>query len=172
MSAGALGTFLGENIEIFRRAGGVIVIIFGLHIAGVFKINILNRQLSAAGHVNKITGWGAAFLTGCAFALGWTPCVGPVLASILALAGSSADVAKGFWLLLFYSLGLAVPFLLTAVFIKRFFSFFNFIKKYYKQVEIFSGVLLICVGIALINNWFVAATSFLLQQLPQTSSVL
>jgi cytochrome c-type biogenesis protein len=165
MSASAFGIFLGDNITLFRRIGGTIVIILGLHIAGAFKINLLNRQLNAVGRINKITGWGTVFLTGCAFALGWTPCVGPVLASILAVAGSSADMSLGFWLLFFYSIGLAVPFILAAAFINRFFSFFNFIRKYYGKIELFSGILLVCAGIALINNWFFSATSFILQKI-------
>jgi cytochrome c-type biogenesis protein len=165
MSAGVLGGFFEQNRNALRIAGGVIVIIFGLHIAGVFKIGFLNRQFSLNGAIERFFGKGgfASFFTGCAFALGWTPCVGPVLASILMLASGEGSVFMGFWLLAFFSLGLAVPFILTAVFIDRFVSVFGIIKKYYRQIEIISGILLISVGILLINDGFFKITTMILQ---------
>ncbi|MDR3113255.1 MAG: cytochrome c biogenesis protein CcdA [Endomicrobium sp.] len=165
MSAGALGGFFEQNRNALRIAGGIIVIIFGLHIAGVFKIGFLNRQFSLNGTIERFFGKSgfAAFFTGCAFALGWTPCIGPVLASILMLASGEGNVFIGFWLLTFFSLGLTVPFILTAVFIDRFVSFFGIIKKYYRQIEIISGILLICVGILLINDGFFKITTTILQ---------
>jgi cytochrome c-type biogenesis protein len=170
MSAGAFGGFFAQHRNVLRIAGGGLVILFGLHIAGVFRIGFLNRQFSLNGKTgrffgskNGASGGFAVFFTGCAFALGWTPCVGPVLASILMLASGEGNIVSGFWLLTFFSLGLAIPFILTAVFINKFVSFFGFIKKYYRQIEIVSGCLVICVGILLISDSFFKITTLIMQ---------
>jgi cytochrome c-type biogenesis protein len=96
------------------------------------------------------------------FALGWTPCIGPVLASILIVASTQETVLSGLWLLVFYSLGLAIPFTLTALFINKFLGFFEIIKKYYRTIEIIAGILLIFTGILLVTNKFLKITSFFL----------
>ena len=163
MSASWLGGFLGEYKSILRYAGGLAVIILGLHICGVFKIKFLYRQLSAADKISAGAGWAGSFFVGCAFALGWTPCVGPILASVLLVASTQGSVASGFWLLVFYSLGLGVPFMLTALFINRFLKVSGFLKKHYKIIEILSGILLVVTGTLLINDSFTKVTVFLLQ---------
>ena len=172
MSAAVFGGFFEQNRNVLRIAGGIIVIIFGLHIAGVFNISFLNRRFSLTDFVG-FTGlpgivagrlsFLAPFFTGCAFAFGWTPCVGPVLASILTLALGEGNVWRGFLLLALFSSGLAAAFMLTAIFINKFISFFNAIKKYYRQIEILSGILLTCVGIILINDGFFKITTLILQ---------
>ncbi len=163
MSASWLGTTLGEYKSVLRYAGGIIVIIFGLHLCGIFKIKFLYRQASATDKVSNSAGWISTFLIGSAFALGWTPCVGPILASILLMASTQGSILSGFWLLVFYSLGLGIPFILTSLFINWFLKFAGFIRKYYKAIEITAGTLLILVGILLITDGFNKITVFLLK---------
>ncbi len=165
MSVSWLGGLAGAYKNILRYIGGAVVILFGLHLAGVFKIKFLYRQASVSNDKISAASWGGVFLTGAAFALGWTPCVGPVLASILLVASTQGSVLSGFWLLLFYSLGLGIPFMLTALFINWFLNLFNSIKKYYGIIEKISGILLIFVGILLITDGFSKITVFILQRI-------
>ncbi|MCL2506062.1 MAG: cytochrome c biogenesis protein CcdA [Endomicrobia bacterium] len=163
MSSGWLGGLVGANKSLLRYIGGTLVIIFGFHIAGFIKIGFLYRQFSAFDKMSSAASATGAFLIGAAFGLGWTPCIGPVLASILIFASTHGNALSGFWLLFFYSLGLAVPFLLTSLFINKFLKLFDVIKKYYRIVEIVSGIILITAGILIIFNGFNAITSFVLQ---------
>ncbi|MCL2144637.1 MAG: cytochrome c biogenesis protein CcdA [Endomicrobia bacterium] len=166
LSASWLGGVLIEFREWLRYIGGAIVIIFGLHMAGIFRIKFLYRQASASGKIKSGATWAGTFFVGAAFALGWTPCVGPILSSILILASAAGSAASGFWLLLFYSLGLGIPFILTSLFISWFLRFFNFIKKYYRIVEIISGILLVTVGALIITDGFSKITEIILKTLP------
>ena len=163
ISSGWLGGLIGANKTVLRYIGGALVIIFGFHIAGFFKIDFLYKRFSAFDKVSSAAGSAGAFLVGAAFALGWTPCVGPVLASVLILASTGGNASFGFWLLLCYSLGIAVPFLLTSLFINKFLKFFDVIKKYYRIVEIISGIVLIAAGVLIIFNGFTVITSYILQ---------
>ena len=111
-SATFIGTFLQENIRWFEIIGGIVVIILGLHFVGVFKLKFLERERKF--HLkSKPLGLLGTFVVGMAFGAGWTPCVGPILGSILTLAATTQDVTKGILLLVFYSLGLGIPFLLS-----------------------------------------------------------
>ncbi|MDR1195845.1 MAG: cytochrome c biogenesis protein CcdA [Endomicrobium sp.] len=163
LSASWLGGLLSEHRDWLRYAGGAVVIVFGLHMSGLFRIRFLYRQASASGKIKSSATWIGTFFVGAAFALGWTPCVGPILSSILILASTQGSAVNGFWLLTVYSLGLGVPFVLTSVFINRFLRFFNFIKNYYKIIEIVSGILLIAVGILIITNGMTKITEFILK---------
>lgn len=163
MSASWLGGLLGANKDILRYIGGAVVILFGFHLTGVLKISFLNRQAQASSSENPAT-WAGIFFVGAAFALGWTPCIGPILASILILASTDGSVSNGFLLLVAYSLGLALPFLFTALFINWFLKFFSSIKKYYAIIEKSAGILLIIIGILLITNGFSNLTIFILQR--------
>lgn len=163
MSASRLGGLLGDQKDILRYIGGIIVIVFGLHMTGIFRIKILYKQISASDKVSSAATWLGTFFIGAAFALGWTPCVGPILASVLLIASTEGSVLKGFWLLVFYSMGLGIPFILTALFINRFLNFFNKIKKYYRTIEIIAGIFLIIVGILLFTDGFTKITVFLLK---------
>jgi Cytochrome c biogenesis protein len=163
LSASWLGNVLLEYRDLLRYAGGTAVIIFGAHMTGIFRIGFLYRQLSANGKIKSGATWFGTFFVGCAFALGWTPCVGPILASILLLASTQDGVINGFFLLLFYSLGLGIPFILTALFINRFFKVFASAKKYYKAIEITAGALLMAIGVLIITNGFTKITEFLMK---------
>lgn len=154
LSVTIIGQFFLNNMDILRIIGGIIIIIFGLHLIGIFKIKILYKQFSWLDNIKRTSNYFTIYLIGCAFAFSWTPCVDPILASILIMAATQGTVAKGTFLLLVYSLGLAIPFILTALFINRFFTVFNTLKKYYRIIEILSGTLLIIMGILIISGGF------------------
>jgi cytochrome c-type biogenesis protein len=152
-SATALAKVLGRYQSTLEKIAGVVVIIFGLHLAGVFRIKWLDmdtRQQTST----RPAGLFGAFLVGVAFALGWTPCIGPILGGILVIAGSKETVSEGVALLAVYSAGLGVPFILTAVAMDRFFLASARIRKHYKTIERVSGGLLILLGLLILTNQF------------------
>lgn len=148
-SATTLGKLLATNMRTFRIIAGSIVILFGLHIIGIIKLKFLNYEKKMQIKSKKTSLIGA-YLMGFAFAFGWTPCVGPILGAILAETSTYATMSKGIILLSFYSLGLGIPFILTAIAINKFFFLFKRIKNYFHTIEIISGLLLICIGLLLI----------------------
>ena len=150
-TASTIGKLLSTNLIIIKKAGGIIVFAFGLHMTGLVKIRALysEKRLLPYGNVGKKTG---ALLLGMAFAAGWTPCVGPVLSSILIYAGSIATIYKGVMLLAAYSLGLAVPFFLSALMISHFSIYYKKIQKYIPLVSILSGILLMIMGILIFTD--------------------
>jgi cytochrome c-type biogenesis protein len=159
-SATFIGAFLQENIRWFEIIGGIVVIILGLHFVGVFKLKFLERERKF--HMkNKPLGFLGTFVVGMAFGAGWTPCVGPILGSILTLAATTQDVAKGIVLLVCYSLGLGIPFFLAGILINKFFEYFKAIRKYFKIITAVGGILLISVGVLLITGYFTAMFSYL-----------
>jgi len=150
-SATYLCNFILTNKVILRLILGIIVILFGLHLIGIFNIKFL--QYEKRLHIKKkpvnILG---AFFIGLAFALGWTPCIGPILGSILTLAATKETVSEGIILLTAYSLGLGLPFLLTGMAIGSFFTFFSQIKRYFKIISVISGILLIGIGLLIMSG--------------------
>jgi len=159
-SATFIGTFLQDNIRWFEIIGGIVVIILGLHFIGVFKLKFLERERKF--HLkSKPLGFLGTFVVGMAFGAGWTPCVGPILGSILTLAATTQDVAKGIVLLVFYSLGLGIPFFLAGILIHKFFEYFKAVRKYFKIITTVGGILLIIVGVLLITGYFTAMFSYL-----------
>jgi cytochrome c-type biogenesis protein len=149
-SATAIGHFLLQKLILFTRIAGVIIIVFGLHMVGLFRIKFLNYEKKF--HTGKKIGTFGSFVAGLAFAFGWTPCIGPVLAAILAIAAQEDTIGKGIVLLSVYSLGLGIPFLLTSLSINAFLGFFRRFNKYIRWVEVAGGVLLIVVGILIMTN--------------------
>jgi len=164
ISLGALATTLGQMTRqfypILTRVAGVIIIVFGLHLTGLLKI----KAFYADKRMHEVKGgsspWGA-FVVGFAFAFGWTPCIGPILATILAFAASEDTVTKGILLLTVYSLGLAVPFLLTSLGIDRFLSFYGKFRRHLHAVEVTSGVLLIVIGALIVMRQFTILSGYL-----------
>jgi cytochrome c-type biogenesis protein len=149
VTLGAAASELGYLAKTYKKyltwAAGVIIIVFGIHLTGLFKIKALyadKRLHSVQGGKSPI----GAFVVGFAFAFGWTPCIGPILGGILGLAADSGTLYKGVFLLWVYSLGLAVPFLLTSVLVDRFLVFYGRFRRHLNTVEILSGVLLIAIG--------------------------
>lgn len=149
--ATSIGQLANEYHNLLAKAAGIIVIIFGLHLTGIFKIN----ALYADKRLHDVKGGSSAlgsFVVGFAFAFGWTPCIGPILATILVFAGAQQTVLKGVLLLAIYSLGLAVPFLLTSLGVDRFLGFYSKFRRHLHTVEVISGVLLIAVGVLIFMN--------------------
>ena len=162
MGAGAtlLGQVLVHNRDWISRIGGVVIIIFGLYLLGVLNIGFMSRE--ARFHVaDKPVGYFGTLFVGIAFGAGWTPCLGPILGSILVYTSSQADLVRGMWLLLAYSLGLAVPFLLSAVAIDRFSAFFQRMRKQMIWVSRISGLVMIAVGLLLVTNYFTILAAWL-----------
>lgn len=145
-SATFLGSFLRENMAIMRKIGAILIMLFGLHVSGLLPINLLLGEKRVNIH-HKPAGYFGSLLVGITFAAGWTPCIGPILASILMVAAAESTVYRGIILLLAYSLGLGIPFFLSALAIHRFLTLFNRFKKYIRLFEIITGIFLIIVGL-------------------------
>ena len=143
--AGTVGSFLREYQTTVNIISGLIVIIFGLNFLGVFKLNIFKGNQRSVKTDNM--GFFSAMLFGIIFSVGWTPCVGPFLGSALMLASQQGHIAEGMLMLLSYSLGLGIPFILSAVLIDYLKSAFNWIKRNYKIINLISGSLLVIIGI-------------------------
>jgi len=168
IAMGASATFIGEfllsKLFLFNKIAGVIIILLGLHIMGVFRISFLNYE-KRFHTKSKPLGPLGSFLVGLAFAFGWTPCIGPILGGILLLASNQGTVGKGIVLLSSYSLGLGIPFLITAVSFNTFLGVFGWVKRHFRTIEIISGLLLVTIGFlifigsfsyiaGLLNQWF------------------
>jgi cytochrome c-type biogenesis protein len=149
--ATSIGQLANEYHHILARIAGVIVIIFGLHLTGLLKIKALYADKRLHDVKGSSSAWGS-FAVGFAFAFGWTPCIGPILATILVFAGAQETLFKGVFLLAVYSLGLAVPFLLTSLGVDRFLGFYGKFRRHLHTVEVVSGVLLIAVGVLIFMN--------------------
>lgn len=143
--AGTVGSFLREHQTTVNIISGLIVIIFGLNFLGVFKLNIFKGNQRSVKTDNM--GFFSAMLFGIIFSVGWTPCVGAFLGSALMLASQQGHIAEGMLMLLSYSLGLGIPFILSAVLIDYLKSAFNWIKRNYKIINLISGSLLVIIGI-------------------------
>jgi cytochrome c-type biogenesis protein len=159
-TATALGQTLGPNKHLLGRIAGIVVIIFGLHLTGIFQIKWLLQDARMHGVKGSGTPIGA-FVIGFAFAFGWTPCVGPWLATILALAAGEETAGRGVMLLAIYSLGLAVPFLLTAIGIERFLKFYGRFRSYMHALEVGGGGIMIALGVLLVIGRFTLISSWL-----------
>jgi len=161
---GATATELGKLVTAYRRwltwIAGAVIIGFGLHLTGILKIKALymDKRLHAVGSGKSPIG---AFVVGFAFAFGWTPCIGPILATILLAASKQDSVGKGVLLLWVYSLGLAVPFLLTSLGIGRFMSFYGWFRRHLHTVEVISGAILIAIGILILTQHFTIINNYL-----------
>lgn len=163
VALGAISTEVGQLLRFYKsmlaRVAGVIIIVFGLHLTGIFRIKALYTDARLHSVKGGSTPWGA-FVIGFAFAFGWTPCVGPILAVILGFAAAQDSVMKGIFLLAIYSLGLAVPFLLTSLGIERFLKFYSRFRSHMHALEVASGALLIVLGGLLVFGRFTLLASY------------
>lgn len=166
-AAGEFGSLLVRARPITMRVAGLLVIFFGLQLAGVFKFMPLMAEKRYQGEI-KAVGPIKAFLFGLAFAFGWSPCVGPILASILAIAANQGTMLRGIALLLAYSIGLAVPFLLTAALIDQFLKFSAKIRPYFRAIEVSGGIILLVVGGLMVINRFEVMRFYLMKILPES----
>jgi cytochrome c-type biogenesis protein len=150
-TASAFGMFFLQNQELFAQISGVVVIIFGLHFLGIFRIPLLDREARLDAGQQGGSAFGA-YLLGLAFAFGWTPCIGPQLGAILSLAAQEGSLARGTTLLAVYALGLGLPFFLAAIFVERSMGLMAKLKPYMKTIERLMGILLLIVGVALLTG--------------------
>jgi cytochrome c-type biogenesis protein len=164
-TASAFGMFFLRNQELFAQIAGGVVIVFGLHFLGVFRIPLLMREarLDAGDRGGSAFG---AYVLGLAFAFGWTPCIGPILGAILSMAASQGDVTRGTVLLGTYAIGLGLPFLLAAIFVQRSMAVMTRLKRHMGMIEKVMGLLLLAVGIALLTGAFTAFSWWLLETFP------
>ena len=160
-----LGQLLLGSIDLVRKAAGILIILFGLFIAGILKLPFLmrERRLQLQG---RPAGYLGAVLVGAAFGAGWIPCVGPILGSVLTLAGTSETAGRGMVLLTAYSLGLGVPFLLSALALNAFNKFFQRFRPYMRIMEVGAGLLLVLVGVLLFTGYLTLLNSYLIGLTP------
>ncbi|HEU4629298.1 MAG TPA: cytochrome c biogenesis protein CcdA [Gemmatimonadaceae bacterium] len=170
LALGAGATALGSVLRAYRdwisRIGGLLVIVFGLYLLGVFDLAAFSRERRV--HLaDKPVGYLGTVLVGITFGAGWTPCIGPILGSILTYTASSADLARGLELLTAYSLGLAVPFLLSAVLVQQFLNVFARLKRQLVWITRISGALMVVVGLLRVTSYFTILASYLQALTPE-----
>lgn len=167
--ASAIGDLLRAHLDVLSIIAGLAIIVMGLNFLGVFRIHLLHR--TARPQVHQTSGLWGAFVMGLAFAFGWTPCLGPVLGAILAVAGSEATVSKGALLLAVYSLGLGVPFLLAATAVRPFLRSLVHMRKALPVMEKAMGALLVLTGIAFMSGWIAHVSYWLIEAFPALSTL-
>lgn len=164
LALGATASVLGQVLKAARdwiaRIGGALIIIFGLYLLGAFNIRAFSQE-RRVHFANKPLGYLGTVLVGIAFGAGWTPCIGPILGSILIYTSSTADLGRGLLLLFMYSLGLAIPFLIAALAIDRFLTGFARIRSRLVWMSRLGGVLLIAIGVLLLTDYFSLMASYL-----------
>jgi cytochrome c-type biogenesis protein len=164
-SASAIGQYVMARLGILGKIAGAVVILFGLHTMGVLRIEWLYQEKRVQSK-QRPEGFLGAALVGMAFAFGWTPCLGPILAGILAVAATQDTVGQGVQLLSAYSIGLGVPFFAAALAINRFFAAFARIRRHYHKIEIVSGALLVVIGVLIFTDRFTIIAQWLTPYLP------
>jgi cytochrome c-type biogenesis protein len=169
-TASVIAAVLRQHLALLAQIAGIAIIIMGLHFLGVFKFALLNRE-ARYQHARRPVGLLGAFTIGMAFAFGWTPCIGPVLAAILTIAASQQDVAKGAGLLAVYSAGLGIPFLAAAASLGAFMTFFTRFKSYLRRVEQVMGALLVVTGIMFLSGTMQAMSYWLIEKFPVLGTI-
>ena len=169
-SASFVGQFILSNAEFLSKVAGVIVIGFGLHFLGVFKLALVNREVRYQ-HDKKPPGILGAYLVGVAFAFGWTPCIGPVLAVVLAVASTQDTLAQGAGLLMVYSLGLGIPFMLASLGVKPLLRFMARFRQHIGKVEKVMGGVMVIVGVMFINGSFTTMSYWFLETFPSLATI-
>jgi cytochrome c-type biogenesis protein len=165
LAASALGSVFLKYQREMAIAAGIAIIAFGLHFLGVIRIPLLYREarFEARTEAGSLVG---AYVLGLAFAFGWTPCIGPVLGTILALAAQDGSAGRGLTLMGFYALGLGIPFLLVALFLRRALGLMSRLRRHMATIERAMGVLLVGVGVTLLTGWFTQFSYWLLETFP------
>ena len=163
-TASAFGALLRRFDQPLSIVAGLAIIVMGLHFIGVFRLGLLYRQ--ARVEVKRSSGLWSAYVMGLAFAFGWTPCIGPILAAILAVAGSQATVAHGAGLLAAYSFGLGAPFVMAALAIGAFTAFFKRFRAHFGTVEKLAGALLVVTGVAFLSGGMQSLSFWLIETFP------
>ena len=164
-TASAIGAMFLQYQNWFNTVAGILVMIFGAHFIGVYRIGFLDREARIDAGDRGGSSFGA-YILGLAFAFGWTPCIGPQLGAILSLAASEASVTRGTLLLAIYALGLGVPFLLVAAFLPRLTGVMGWMKRHMEQIERVMGLLLWTIGLLMLTGGFSAFSYWLLETFP------
>lgn len=166
VSASFLGSLFLRYRSLIRILGGMFIVLVGIYLMGFFKISVLDRYLQF--HLkDKPAGYLGSILVGVTFAVAWTPCVGPILGAILALAGTTAEIGRGIMLLATYAAGLALPFFLSAVAVNSFFQFSQIFRRYVQVVHVAGGILLVIVGILLITDYITLLNTYAIRFTPE-----
>ncbi len=172
---GAGASYFGQLIQSYKReleiVAGLVIILFGLHFVGIYRVALFYREARYHGTHHHGVSYIGAYVIGLAFAFGWTPCIGPVLATVLALAANEASMVTGVKLLFVYSLGLGIPFILAAVAMRPFLTFMQRFRRHLDKVETVMGVVLIVTGLLFLTgsiNWF---GSWMLDTFPGLSKI-
>lgn len=169
-SASAVSGLLLAYKDVLGQIAGVVIILFGLHYIGAFRFALLNRE--ARFHLDsKPPGWLGAYVIGLAFAFGWTPCIGPILGTVLTIAASRDELYYGASLLTIYSLGLGIPFLAAALGMSRFLKFMQGFRGNFRRVELTAGVLLIATGALIFSGRFEDLGFYLLDAMPWLAEI-
>ena len=168
-SASIVGALVRAYSDVLAIIAGIVIMVMGLHFLGIFRIDLLHRQKRL--EIVKPVGLWGAYIMGLAFAFGWTPCIGPILAAILAVAASEATVAKGAGLLAVYSLGLGIPFILAAFAVEPFAAFLMRFRRHIAHVERAMGGLLVLTGLAFLTGWTTRLSYWLLEFFPVLGSI-
>ena len=169
-AASALGSFFLLNSRWFITASGLMIMAFGAHFIGIFRIGFLDRDLRLQAGTSGGSAFGA-YVLGLAFAFGWTPCIGPQLGAILSLAAQGGSVGKGTLLLGVYALGLGLPFLLVAVFFERLSPLVRFLQRHGQRIERIMGLMLWTIGLLMLTGGFSAMAFWLLDTFPFLASL-
>jgi cytochrome c-type biogenesis protein len=168
-SASLIGSFIHAWSAELSVVAGVVIIVMGLHFLGLTRIDLLMREGRLP--IPKPVGLWGAYVMGLAFAFGWTPCIGPILAAILSIAASESTVEKGAGLLAVYSAGLGIPFLIAAFMVEQFSSLFARMNRHLARVEQAMGVLLVLTGIGFLTGGVSAVSIWLLETFPSLQSI-
>lgn len=170
LALGAGATVFGQLMlryrDVIAKAGGVLIIVFGLYLLGVFNLGFLMKD-TRLHLANKPLGYFGTLVVGIAFGAGWSPCIGPILGAILTLAANEADLGRGLGLLLAYSMGLAVPFLAAALMVDRFLALFAKVRKHMVWVNRTAGALLVFIGVLMVTNRFTMLANWLQEFTPE-----
>jgi len=161
----AFGAFFLQNQTVFNAVAGLVVMFFGLHFLGIFRIPFMEREARIDAGDRGGSAFGA-YLLGLAFAFGWTPCIGPQLGAILSMAASEANLARGTFLLGVYAAGLGIPFLLVAAFFPRLSGLMNWMKRHMDRIERIMGLLLWTIGLLMLTGGFSSFSYWLLEMFP------
>ena len=169
-AASTIGALFLTNQQVFNTAAAIIVMIFGAHFIGIYRIGFLDQEkrLDAGDRGGSAFG---AYILGLAFAFGWTPCIGPQLGAILSLAASEGSVQRGTLLLAVYALGLGIPFILVAAFLSRLSGVLGWMKRHMEQIENVMGLLLWTIGLLMLTGGFASMSFWLLEKFPALGSL-
>ena len=169
-TASFIGKFFLVNSNILRITAGVVIIFFSLNLIGILNFNFMKKDIRifTGQYSNNMT---FPLLVGAAFGFGWTPCIGPILGSILTLASLEENISKGILLLSFYSLGLAIPFIISGVLIDKFLLFSKTFRKYLSNITKVGGAILLLTGIAILTNQLQILGFFILEYFPSLGNI-